>query len=303
MAQVSKQVVLDAPVARIDLVVQNVTGAARAVVRGMFEHGCVSLNGKPCAEAGRRAGRGDVVAVVYEPERKYRGRPQASAPPPFRVAFEDAQVIVVEKPVGLLTVPTERGDERSLLDAVGDYLSASGRGRRHALVVHRLDRDTSGVLVFAKNPDAARALEAQFKSHKPDRTYDAIVAGVLRDDRGTFTSDIATGKNLKQFSTRFPNHGKPAVTHYEVVQRLDGATFVRVKLETGRRNQIRVHFSEAGHPVLGDTFYGREGATHPRWTAGRLALHARTLTFAHPVTGRSVQITSELPEAFAQFLA
>ena len=302
MAKLHKSVVLDAATARLDLAVQALTGASRAVVRGMFEHGCVTLNGALCAEPGQRGARGDVVLVDYDPEQKYRGTP----PPPrlkFRVAFEDAHVIVVEKPAGVLSVPAERGRERTLLDEIEHYLSLGSKTPRRAFAVHRLDRDTSGVLVFGKTRQAADALAEQFKGHKPERHYDVLVAGTLRDPRGTFESFIATAKNLRQYSTRFEDQGKHAVTHSTVEASFDGATLVRVHLETGRRNQIRVHFSEAGHPVLGDTTYAPERATHPLWSAHRLALHARTLGFTHPVSGRPVRVTSELPEPFRAFLA
>ncbi|MBI5608331.1 MAG: RNA pseudouridine synthase, partial [Deltaproteobacteria bacterium] len=186
---------------------------------------------------------------------------------------------------------------------VARYWSGSDRITQRAHIVHRLDRDTSGLLVFARTAEIAAALKDQFADHKPEREYVAILAGALPDDRGTFRSYLTTGDDLDQYSTDTPGEGKLAITHYEVRQRLRGATCVRVRLETGRRNQIRVHFSEVGHPILGDVRYRSELARHPRGPANRLALHALTLGFVHPVTQKPVRTTSEIPQEFVRFLA
>src|SRR5207253_1439162 len=143
------------------------------------------------------------------------------------------------------------------------------------------DRDTSGILVFAKDTRTAERLIEQFKAHEPRREYVAIVAGRLPEG-GTFESRLVTDRFLNQRSTRDADRGKHAVTHYRVVEFLPDTSLVKVVLETGRRNQIRVHFSERGHPVLGDRRYQSRLAEHPRWKAARLALHARSLGFSHP---------------------
>ena len=303
MAKAQQRLVLESDVARVDLVVQGMTGASRAIVRGMFDHGCVKVGGQPCDEAGAPVARGTVVEVAWEIERRYKEIPRTRTSRAFRIAYEDKHLIVVEKVAGILTVPTERGEQNTLVHEVARHFSKGPRITQRACIVHRLDRDTSGVLVFARTDAIAQALKAQFADHKPEREYAAIVAGTLREDRGTFRSYLATDEDLDQFSTTRPGEGKLAVTHYEVVQRLKGATFVRVHLETGRRNQIRVHFAEAGHPVLGDVRYEVERARHPAWREKRLALHAKTLGFVHPVTGVPVRVTSALPAVFMAFLA
>ncbi len=301
MPKQSKRAVLDGATPRLDLVVQALTGASRAIVRGMFDHGCVTLNGDPCSSPGGQGARGDVVEVTWDPQQRYKAQ-HTRAPQRFGITFEDQHLIVVEKPAGLLTVETSRGGEETLFGDLGRYLSRGPRITRPPFVVHRLDRDTSGILVFGKTRRIADALIEQFKARKPEREYVAIVAGQLPDDAGTFRSFLATSKELREYSTTTPGEGKLAVTHYRVETRLADATVVRVNLETGRRNQIRVHFADDRHPVLGDTRYAVERAAHPLWPHKRLALHAMTLGIVHPVTRRRLQFTSDLPDVFQAFL-
>jgi 23S rRNA pseudouridine1911/1915/1917 synthase len=221
---------------------------------------------------------------------------------PFAVLYADEDVVVVEKRAGVLTVPTQRGESNTLVQQLRRHL---GRGRAFAPrleVVHRLDREVSGVLVFARSPAAGEALRKEFAEHRPEREYLAIVAGELPTDQGTFASRLVTGKGLQRFSTHREDLGEEAVTHYRVERRLARATQVSVRLETGRRNQIRVHFAEAGHPILGEQRYRPELARHPAWTARRLALHARLLAFAHPTTGGPLRFESPPPADFAAFL-
>ncbi|MBM4397336.1 MAG: RluA family pseudouridine synthase [Deltaproteobacteria bacterium] len=301
-----RSVVLDRDAPRADIVVQGLTGATRAVVRGMFDAGCVTVDGARCGEPGARAAAGARVEVAFEAGRRYRETQAASEHGGFRggfrVAFEDRHLVVVEKPAGMLTVPTVRREKDTLVHLVARHFSRGRRELRRAFIVHRLDRDASGVLVFARSDAVARALKAQFEDRKPEREYAVIVAGTVARDAGTFRSFLATGEDLDQRSTGEPGEGKLAVTHFEVLRRLRGATYLRVRLETGRRNQIRVHFAEAGHPVLGDTRYEPARARHPLWREPRIALHALTLGFVHPVAGARVRVTSDLPRAFVTFL-
>jgi 23S rRNA pseudouridine1911/1915/1917 synthase len=216
--------------------------------------------------------------------------------------FEDSHLIVVNKAANVLTVATDRGGERNtLVSRVSHYLKHTGR-RREALVVHRLDRGVSGLLVFAKSQRMLAALQAQFKERKPDRQYIAIVAGMLERESGTYRSHLATGKTLNQYSTRDESQGELAITHYRLQQKLADATVVEVQLETGRRNQIRVQFADHGHPVLGDPRYGRSRSHHDRWPDSRIALHALSLGFVHPATGKPMRFESELPKSMQRFI-
>jgi 23S rRNA pseudouridine1911/1915/1917 synthase len=287
--------------ARAAALVREATGLPNSDVRGLFDHGCVQRDGEPCADPGQLLEGGERLEVRYEPGRRYRSAPRARPTAAFRLAHEDPYLLVVDKAPGVLTVPNH-GEPDTLLDAVQAYL---GRGRKRPprlFVVHRLDRETSGLLVIARTPEAAHGLKAQFAAHSPERVYLAIVAGSVREDAGTFRSRLATDPSLNQRSTSHPDAGKPAVTHFRVLRRLPGATAVEVRLETGRRNQIRVHFAEAGHPVLGDPRYAPERARHARWKTRRMALHAAVLGFTHPVTGRSLRFESPLPPEMAAFL-
>ncbi|WP_164100850.1 RluA family pseudouridine synthase [Candidatus Laterigemmans baculatus] len=286
---------------RIDLVVRTLTELSRSQVRGLFDHHCVTLNDLRCEDPGTAVEAGDQVVVRYDPNRGYREKPKAWVDRAFSIVFEDDHLIVVNKAPNVLTVATERGEENTLFDRVGVYLSHA-RKKREPGVVHRLDRGVSGLLVFGKSPQIVTQLQDQFKQRKPERSYVAIVAGEMQSSEGTFQSYLETGNNLDRFSTFDQSKGQLAITHYRVLKGLDGATVVEVRLETGRRNQIRVHFADAGHPVLGDPRYGSGQAVHPRWVQKRLALHAVTLGLTHPVTGKAMLFRSELPQPLQKFI-
>jgi 23S rRNA pseudouridine1911/1915/1917 synthase len=183
------------------------------------------------------------------------------------------------------------------VDRLGQYLNRGQARGPAAVVVHRLDRDTSGLLVFARRPDVATRLIRQFAEHHPDRQYVALAAGVLTRDRDTIRTHLSTDRALNQ---RSGPEGDLAITHLEVQRRYRDVTVVAVRLETGQRNQIRVHLAELGHPVLGDTRYRPDLAAHPAWPYRRIALHARSLGFTHPVTGRPLRLEAEVPREMRQ---
>ena len=284
---------------RVDLVVRELTGKPRSHLRGMCTHGCVTINGRQITEPSAPVVAGDVVEVRFDPQRRYReewrSKFQSRA---FRVVYEDDSLIVVDKQAGLLTVPTEAQERNTLVDQVSRYLG----GRMRALVVHRLDRETSGLLVLAKDSATAGALQDQLRLRAPQREYFALIAGRMKQESGTFESYLATSKRLSQHSVDNPDHGEHAVTHFQIEQVLADTTLVRVQLDTGRRNQIRVHFAEADHPILGDRRYRPNLAAHPDWTHHRLALHATILGFQHPVTGESLRFESQMPRSFQIFM-
>ncbi|MBI5508098.1 MAG: RluA family pseudouridine synthase [Deltaproteobacteria bacterium] len=301
MAMTTKRVTLTTAADRADLVVRDLTGRSRSGVRGLFDHGCVTRDGA-ALDAGDRLAAGATVVVTFDAARHYKEKPRLPVNRALAIVFEDPHLIVVDKPAGLLSVPTPRGETDTLFDAVCRHVNRGPRLRKQVTVVQRLDRDTSGLLVFAKNRVVGAKLQAQLKARKPEREYVAFVAGHLALAKATFRSYLRTAEGLHEESTADPSLGKEAVTHYEVVERLRQATQVRVHLETGRRNQIRAHFAEAGHPVLGDTHYEPQRAAHPAWTAKRLALHAAGLGFVHPMTGARLRFASPLPDCFARFL-
>jgi 23S rRNA pseudouridine1911/1915/1917 synthase len=302
MAMTTKSTTLVAAASRADLVVRELTSLSRSAVRGLFDHGCVTLDGA-VLNAGDPLPAGATVVVTYDAARRYKEKTAFEASRAFSIVFEDQHLIVVDKDAGILSVPTPRGETNTLFDAVARHVNRGPRMIKQVTVVQRLDRDTSGLLVFAKNKVVGARLQAQLSARKPEREYIAFVAGHLDVAKGTFRSYLRTTEELHEESTDDPAEGKEAVTHYEVVERLREATSVRVHLETGRRNQIRVHFAEAGHPVLGDTHYEPEKAAHPLWTSRRLALHAAALGFVHPMTGAPLRFRSSMPTCFVHFLA
>lgn len=302
MPLLRKNVLLDAPEPRLDLLVQRLAEVSRAEVRGLFDWNCVQVDGAVASQPALALHAGQRVEVTWEAGRRYKEKPRERSHREFVIAFEDKHLIVVVKRAGVLTVPTDHKEDDTLVHAVARHLSKGDRITHRAWIVHRLDRDTSGLLVFGRTESVAHAIKDQFAERKPEREYIAIVAGTVRDDTGSMRSFLATDDDLDQFSTTRPGEGKLAITHYRVLERLRNATLVQVHLETGRRNQIRVHFAELGHPVIGDVRYKKELAAHPGWTEKRLALHARTLGFRHPVTGQALRLVAEPPPVFARFV-
>ncbi len=286
---------------RADRIVQHLTGISRADIRGLFEHGCVSLDGTICSDPGVRVNGDTVVLVSYDRHRRYKERARYQSNR-FKIIHEDPYLLVVDKAAGVLTVPSAHHEKDNLVEALKIYLDRTRASPAYPAVVHRLDRDTSGLLVFGKNTSIAQKLKSQFEARKPVREYMAIVAGRLEKAKGTFRSLLAMDEDLNQHSTDDDSKGKLAITHYEVVSFLRNSTHVRVRLETGRRNQIRVHFAEAGHPVLGDRRYNPQLARHPGWKYPRLALHAAKLGFVHPITGKSLGFKSPPGPEFEKFL-
>jgi 23S rRNA pseudouridine1911/1915/1917 synthase len=286
---------------RLDQIVQSLTSRSRSEVRGMLQQGCVQLNGRVCEKAGLRVEAGNLVVVRHDPHMRYKEAPRPPVESAFRVIYEDEHLLVVDKSAGILTVQTDQGGKKTLVDAVTQYLRRRHRQAR-AVPVHRLDRDTSGLLVMGKNAAIAESLMEQFRIRKAEREYAAIVAGRIERREGTFRSYLATSKRLQRYSVQRGQEGELAITHYAVMDDLRGATHVKAVLETGRRNQIRVQFAEAGHPVLGDVRYRPDRASHPAWKGKGLALHAAVLGFSHPVGGEAMRFEAPLPKEFQKFL-
>jgi 23S rRNA pseudouridine1911/1915/1917 synthase len=210
----------------------------------------------------------------------------------IRILFEDATILVVDKPAGLLTIATDREKERTLYAFLFDR-AKSRRPPERIFIVHRLDRDASGLLVFAKTPDAKGFLQEQFRNRKAGRIYRAVVEGRVLDDSRTIKSYLAENRARRTYSTPDAKMGKHAVTHLRVLQRSLRRTLLELELESGRKHQIRVHLAELGHPILGDKVYGSTD-----YSLNRLALHAERLVFKHPVTAEQQQFDSPTPSSF-----
>ena len=256
----------------------------------MLAGGRVRVNGVVTRLPATMLAAGDVVEVGAKVA-------PSTLPPGLRLVHEDRDMIVVDKPAGLLTIATERERRRT----VYAHLMSHVRARRppgRVFIVHRLDRLASGLLVLASSPAAKQALQAQFKAHATERTYLAVVDGRVARDEGTIRSRLVDDEPGRVRETRDPERGRPAVTHWRVVQRGALHTLVEVRLETGRRNQIRVHLAGLGHPIAGDRSYGSE--TDP---LGRLALHAHVLGFDHPYSGERLRFVSPAPAGFSRLRA
>jgi 23S rRNA pseudouridine1911/1915/1917 synthase len=232
-----------------------------------------------------------VARVTEKKRRKYRATAQA------RVVHDEASFLVADKPSGLLTISTDTERHRTLYRQMFDHEQRRRPGGR-VWVVHRLDRDASGLVVFAKTEKIKHVLQAQFHDHTAQRTYRSVVHGTVREDELEFHSWLAENRAFRVYESRDRSRGKEARTHVRVVRRGAHVTLVEVTLETGRKHQIRVHLAGAGHPILGDRRYGEDRAGPIR----RLALHAVALEFDHPVTGERLRFESNLPKAFSAVL-
>ncbi|MCK9462707.1 MAG: RluA family pseudouridine synthase [Proteobacteria bacterium] len=298
---------------RLDAVVRERFSLSWGRARDRIRAGKISVDGRVTLDIGTEIPEG--AAIDFTPDAR-RPRPEDALLPTSAIVHLDNDIVVVDKPSGLLTVPYEPGDRptldvllRAVLFKRSKRESASA-GRRSAFVhvVHRLDRNTSGLLVFARNGAALARLKEQFKLHSAERRYLALVHGELSPR--TFVSHLVQdrGDGLRGSVERTPRWikprtktGKTAVTHVEVLERLGAATLISCRLETGRTNQIRIHLSEAGHPIVGETMYLRDYAG-PVLAAPRLMLHAAELGFVHPGSGALVRFSSPVPGEMAAFL-
>jgi 23S rRNA pseudouridine1911/1915/1917 synthase len=272
-------------------------GASWARARKLCASGKVFVNGRVGVDPAARCAGGESVELRMTAPDPGRDR----TPEGFSIAFEDGHLIVIDKPEGLMSVPYERKDKGTAMDAIRDAWRADKRPATTTplYVVHRLDKDTSGLLCFAKTKLAERGLHTVFKQHLADRTYVAVAEGHVRPGRIESHLVEDRGDGLRG-STRFPAQGRRAVTHVEVVEVLPAATICRVRLETGRTHQIRIHLSERGHPLVGETVYIRDLLREGRQPlpSRRLLLHAQTLGFVHPVTGKRLDFESKPPAVF-----
>ena len=283
---------LDAFLARSEL------GLSRSAVQKLMEEGCVQLSGKP----GRKNDRlnvGDVVEVTLPEPKAVDVAPTQME---LDIVYEDEDVVVINKPKGLVVHPAAGHQDDTLVNgllyAMGDSLSGIN-GELRPGIVHRIDKDTSGLLAVAKNDLAHTVLASQLKDHTMARTYEAIVCGTLKEDSGTVDAPIGRHPTDRKKMCVTERNSKPAVTHWEVIRRYRGYTHIRCRLETGRTHQIRVHMAHIGHPILGDTVYGRK---KPELGQDSQCLHAGALCFRHPRDGRPVMVFAPLPDYFRQVL-
>ena len=274
-------------------------GMTRSAVQRLLENGSVTLNGA-AVKKNYKVAAGDTFVVAAEPVLELPLIPQNI---PLDVVFEDEDVIVVNKPRGMVVHPAPGHPAGTLVNALmyhcGDSLSGVGGAKRPG-IVHRIDKDTSGLIIAAKNDMAHLALSAQLADRSLSRVYEAVAAGNFREDSGTVDAPIGRHPNERKKMAVTSQNSRPAVTHWEVLARYRGYTHIRCKLETGRTHQIRVHMAYIGHPLLGDEVYGH--ARMPEKGLTGQCLHARELKFIHPRTGESVHLETDLPPYFREVL-
>ena len=275
----------------------SLDGLTRSQATRLIESGEVAVNGRAVSKSYKLAGGEDIAVTLPEPE------PVEAVPQdiPLDVVYEDADVIVVNKPSGMVVHPAPGHPDGTLVNALLYHCAGTLSGVGGALrpgIVHRIDRDTSGLIIAAKNDAAHQYLSAQLADHTLARTYECIVVGKLREDRGTVDAPIARHPTDRKRMAVVAG-GREAVTHWEVIARYPGYTHVRCRLETGRTHQIRVHMAYIGHPILGDTVYGAKKDV-PGLTGQ--CLHAVGLRFLHPRTHEVVELSCPLPEEFTRML-
>ena len=277
---------------------RSMENMSRSGAQKLLEEGHVLLRGKTGKKNDKLQPGDEIRVTIPEP------KPVDIVPKeiPLDIVYEDEDVLVINKPKGLVVHPAAGHQDDTLVNgllyAMGDDLSGIN-GELRPGIVHRIDKDTSGLLAVAKNDLAHAVLASQLKDHTMARTYEAIVCGSFREDSGTVDAPIGRHPTDRKKMTVTPRNSKEAVTHWEVVARYRGYTHVRCRLETGRTHQIRVHMAHIGHPILGDTVYGHK---KPELGQDSQCLHAGLLCFRHPRDGRPVVVQAQLPEYFRQVL-
>ena len=284
---------------RIDaLLARSVEGLTRSAAQRLLEQGAVTLQGKP-VKKNHKTSPGETFEIVLPEPEPAEPEPEDI---PLDVRYEDDDLIVVNKPRGMVVHPAPGHPDGTLVNALlfhcGDSLSGVG-GERRPGIVHRIDKDTSGLLIAAKNDFAHLALSAQLSDHSLARTYEAVVIGNFREDSGTVNAPVGRHPTDRKRMAVTQKNSREAVTHWEVLGRYAGYTHIRCRLETGRTHQIRVHMAHIGHPLLGDLVYGRK---KPELGLEGQCLHARELTFVHPRTQERITVTTDLPDWFEAVL-
>ncbi|REE56468.1 23S rRNA pseudouridine1911/1915/1917 synthase [Paenibacillus taihuensis] len=284
----SKSYEVTEPAELLTFLLQAVKSEGRNAIKSMLSRGQIAVNGTTQKVYNFMLQPGQTVTVSKE---------RIVETPPLiglTILYEDADVIVVIKEAGLLSIASEQESELTAYRQLTAHVRASNPSGR-IFVVHRLDRDTSGVMMFAKSEQVQQQLQTTWQESVTERTYIALVEGKVRKQEDTISSYLKESKTLKMYSVSNPTDAQHAITHYKVLQQNSAFSLLEVSLETGRKNQIRVHMEDIGHPIVGDKKYGSRSKA-----LNRLGLHARVLAFVHPTTGKLVRFESDIPRSFLQ---
>lgn len=293
---VSLSVPAEASGTRADRYISDNIALTRSAVQSLMEKGFVLADGKPAAKNLKLRGGESLTVEIHEPE------PMDAVPEdiPLDIVYEDADLLVVNKPKGMVVHPAHGNYTGTLVNALLHHCGNSLSGINGVIrpgIVHRIDKNTSGLLIVAKNDAAHLKLAEQIKAHSFTREYEAVVTGVMKEQSGTVDAPIGRHKTDRKKMCVTTENSRNAVTHYEVLKQYGGYAHLRLRLETGRTHQIRVHMAYIGHPVMGDDVYGK-----PCKGLEGQCLHARKIGFIHPSTGQYMEFSSELPEYFQAVL-
>lgn len=278
------------PMPLMEFLLANLTDHKRTSVKELLKHNQVAVNGSPVSQFNHKLKPGDQVKINFTREWRvfYHRR--------LKLVYEDDDIIVVNKGYGLLSMGTDKIKEGTAYSILREYVKWSDP-RNKLFIVHRLDRDTSGLMMFAKNEEAKNTMQHNWNNMVLNRKYLAVVEGTPDQAEGVIKSYLAENAEHEVYSTPDPKLGQLAVTRYKTLASKNGYTMLEVELDTGRKNQIRVHMKEMGHPIAGDRRYGAKSSP-----IHRLALHAQTLRFAHPVTRKEMNFETPVPAGFTKMV-
>ena len=282
---------------RIDTYLSENTEYSRTAIQRLIDNDKISVNGKK-EKTSYKVKQGDIIEIEEEPAKEIDLKAQDI---PLEILYQDNDIIVVNKPKGMVVHPANGNPDGTLVNAImsicKDSLSGIG-GEIRPGIVHRLDKNTSGVIIIAKNDKAHIALSEQLKNHEIKKTYIALVRGVVKENNATINMPIARSKKDRK-KMDVDKNGKEAVTHFKVLKRFQDCTLLEINIETGRTHQIRVHLSHIGYPIIGDEVYSNG---KNKWNIEGQCLHAKSLDFKHPITGKEMHIEAELPNYFKEII-
>ncbi|MBE1554218.1 RluA family pseudouridine synthase [Sporosarcina limicola] len=278
---------VEEPIELLPFLIKMMTKSSRNSVKSVLTRGQVTVDGKMIKQHNHPLQIGQTVAIL-----KNQAAMKEDALVGIEILYEDDVLIAVNKDAGILSVAAKNEEEMTAYRQIKQYVKKENLKNR-VFVVHRLDRDTSGVMLFAKSEDIKKKLQEAWNEVVKERTYTALVEGVVRKKEGTISSWLKESKTFKVHSNPTDNGGQHAITHYKTLQSNKQFTLLQVQLETGRKNQIRVHMEELGHPVVGDKKYG--STINP---IKRLGLHATALALVHPTTGELIRFQADAPKNF-----
>jgi 23S rRNA pseudouridine1911/1915/1917 synthase len=284
------RIVVTEQIELMKFLLEKLAGKGRNQIKGILARGQVSVEGKKTTQYNHLLEIGQTVTVSWslvEDEKPISG---------LKILFEDEDLIVINKEAGLLSIASEKEKNETAYHFLMEHVKRK-HPKNRVFVVHRLDRDTSGVMMYAKSKEVQQSLQNSWKESVKDRRYVALVEGAVQKPEGTITSWLTESKTLKMYSSPTPNGGQKAVTHYKVLQKNKNYSLLEVQLETGRKNQIRVHMQELGHSIVGDKKYG--STQNP---IGRMGLHALGITFQHPTTGQLMNFETDIPGKFTRMV-